>query len=84
VGLFLDYTIKLTSSNQLLIFTSLTPSSDFIIVVDLENGTIQNKIQLICPGNTALIALPTKFMSLLHMGYLKLTELTRVQLGMVV
>jgi hypothetical protein len=52
----------------LLIFTSLTPSSDFIIVVDLENGTIQNKIQLICPGNTALIALPTKFMSLFAYG----------------
>jgi hypothetical protein len=80
--MFLDYTIKLTSSNQLLIFTFLTPSSDFI-VVDLEKGTIQNKIQLICPRNIALIALPTKCMSLLHMGYLKLTELTRVQLGMV-
>jgi hypothetical protein len=53
-------------------------------VVDLEIGPIQNKIQLMCPGNIALIALPTKFMSLMHMGYLKLTELTRVQLGMLV
>jgi hypothetical protein len=60
VGLFLDYTIKLTSSNQLLIFTSLTPSSHFIIVVNLEKGTIQNKIQLTCPGNITLNCVTNK------------------------
>lgn len=35
-------------------------SSNFIIVVNLEKGTIENKIQLICPGNIAINLITNK------------------------
>jgi len=35
-------------------------SSNFIIVVDLEKGTIENKIQLNCPGNISINSVTNK------------------------
>jgi YVTN family beta-propeller protein len=41
------------NSNTNTAYISYT-SSDFIIVVNLEKGTIENKIQLTCPGNICI------------------------------